>query len=81
MVMIFTVSITVHVVSYYDSARKEGAVDPLGAAVKGTDPQLQDAASRSLGEWMSVDAAPDLTFQRFNERRAHAFKPCAPRGA
>ena len=34
MVMIFTLSITVHVVSYYDSARKEGEADPLGAAVK-----------------------------------------------
>ncbi|WP_010586477.1 efflux RND transporter permease subunit [Schlesneria paludicola] len=34
MVMIFTLSISVHVVSYYDSARKEGHLEPLAAAVK-----------------------------------------------
>ena len=34
MVMIFTLSISVHVVSYYDSARKEGHPEPLAAAVK-----------------------------------------------
>lgn len=32
MVMIFTLSISVHVVSYYDSARKEGNPEPLAAA-------------------------------------------------
>lgn len=34
MVMIFTLSIAVHVVSYYDSARKEGHAEPLADAVK-----------------------------------------------
>ena len=33
MVMIFTLSIAVHVVSYYDSNRKEGLTEPLAAAV------------------------------------------------
>ena len=33
MVMIFTLSIAVHVVSYYDSARKEGHQEPITAAV------------------------------------------------
>ncbi len=33
MVMIFTLSIAVHVVSYYDSARKDGHAEPLAAAV------------------------------------------------
>ena len=33
MVMIFTLSIAVHVVSYFDSARKEGHPEPLTAAV------------------------------------------------
>ena len=34
MVMIFTLSIAVHVVSYFDSAQKEGHAEPLAAAVK-----------------------------------------------
>lgn len=32
----------------------------LGAAAKNSDPQLQDYASRALGEWMNLDAAPVL---------------------
>jgi hypothetical protein len=36
------------------------ALEALGAAAKSTDPQLQDTASRSLGEWMNVDAGPVL---------------------
>jgi len=36
------------------------ALKTVQAAAKGADPQLQDAASRVLGEWMSVDAAPVL---------------------
>ena len=32
----------------------------LSAAAKGSDPQLQDASSRLLGEWMTIDAAPVL---------------------
>ena len=32
----------------------------LGAAVKDADPQIQDTASRLLGEWMDVDAGPVL---------------------
>ena len=36
------------------------ALDALGAAAKDDSPQLQDTASRLLGEWMTVDAAPVL---------------------
>ncbi len=36
------------------------ALSALGAAAKDTNPELQDAASRLLGEWMTVDAAPVL---------------------
>lgn len=36
------------------------ALDALGAAGKDSDPQLQDVASRMLGQWMTVDAAPVL---------------------
>lgn len=36
------------------------ALNTIGAAAKSNDPQLQDVASRVLGEWMSVDAAPVL---------------------
>ncbi len=32
----------------------------IAAAVKGSDPELQDTGSRVLGEWMEVDAAPVL---------------------
>ena len=37
-----------------------GALQTLGAAVKDADPQIQDTASRLLGEWMDVDAGPVL---------------------
>jgi len=36
------------------------ALETIGAAAKGSDPELQDAASRLLGQWMDVDAAPVL---------------------
>lgn len=36
------------------------ALETIGAAMKSNDPQLQDAGSRVLGEWMNVDAAPVL---------------------
>ena len=36
------------------------ALESLGAAAKTADPQLQDAASRLLGGWMTADAAPVL---------------------
>jgi HEAT repeat protein len=36
------------------------ALEALGAAAKTADPQLQDAASRLLGGWMTADAAPVL---------------------
>jgi HEAT repeat protein len=36
------------------------ALDTLNAAATGQDAQLQDAATRLLGEWMNVDAAPVL---------------------
>ncbi len=36
------------------------ALATIGAAVKGSDPDLQDTGSRVLGEWMTVDAAPVL---------------------
>jgi HEAT repeat protein len=37
-----------------------GALRAVGAAVKDADPQIQDTASRLLGEWMDTDAAPVL---------------------
>ena len=36
------------------------ALATIGAAVKGSDPVLQDTGSRVLGEWMTLDAAPVL---------------------
>jgi len=36
------------------------ALEAVGAAAKDPDPQIQDAGSRLLGEWMSVDAGPVL---------------------
>ena len=36
------------------------ALEAVGAAAKKKDPLLQDACSRLLGEWMTVDAAPVL---------------------
>ena len=36
------------------------ALATIGAAVKGSDPLLQDTGSRVLGEWMTLDAAPVL---------------------
>ncbi|MBI3839038.1 MAG: PBS lyase [Planctomycetia bacterium] len=36
------------------------ALETIGAAVKGSDAELQDTGSRLLGEWMTVDAAPVL---------------------
>ncbi len=36
------------------------ALQAVGAAAKETDPELQDTATRLLGEWMTVDAAPVL---------------------
>ncbi|MFN9971727.1 MAG: PBS lyase, partial [Phycisphaerae bacterium] len=36
------------------------ALSAVAAAAKSKDSQLQDAASRLLGEWMTEDAAPVL---------------------
>lgn len=36
------------------------ALEAIGAAAKSTDPDLQDASSRLLGEWSTIDAAPVL---------------------
>jgi HEAT repeat protein len=36
------------------------ALQTVGAAAKDPDPQLQDTATRLLGSWMTVDAAPVL---------------------
>jgi HEAT repeat protein len=36
------------------------ALATIAAAVKGSDPELQDTGSRVLGEWMTVDAGPVL---------------------
>ena len=38
----------------------EKALKTLGAAAKSNSPQLQDAGSRVLGKWASLDAAPVL---------------------
>ncbi|HEY2146859.1 MAG TPA: hypothetical protein VGH32_02915, partial [Pirellulales bacterium] len=36
------------------------ALETIATAVKGSDEDLQDAGSRMLGQWMSVDAGPTL---------------------
>ena len=36
------------------------ALETIGAAAKGSDAKLQDAATKALGKWMTVDAAPVL---------------------
>ncbi len=36
------------------------ALQAVGTAAKDTKPEIQDAATRALGEWMSTDAAPVL---------------------
>lgn len=36
------------------------ALAAVGAAAKSPEPELQDTASRLLGEWMTIDAAPVL---------------------
>ena len=36
------------------------ALETIGAAAKSAAPELQDVATRVLGEWMNVDAAPVL---------------------
>ncbi len=42
------------------SMQGTAALQAIGAAAKQGDPELQDAASRLLGTWMTVDAAPVL---------------------
>ena len=36
------------------------SLDAMNAAAKSSDPQLRDASSRLLGEWLTIDAAPVL---------------------
>jgi HEAT repeat protein len=36
------------------------ALETIGAAAKGSDEKLQDEATKALGRWMTVDAAPVL---------------------
>jgi HEAT repeat protein len=36
------------------------ALQTIGASAKSSEPELQDAASKLLGEWMTIDAAPVL---------------------
>ncbi|MDB5348304.1 MAG: hypothetical protein JWP89_6681 [Schlesneria sp.] len=36
------------------------ALQTIGASAKSPEPELQDAASKLLGEWMTIDAAPVL---------------------
>jgi HEAT repeat protein len=36
------------------------ALETIGAAAKGNDAKLQDTATKALGKWMTVDAAPVL---------------------
>jgi HEAT repeat protein len=36
------------------------SLEAMNAAAKSSDPQLRDASSRLLGEWLTVDAAPVL---------------------
>jgi HEAT repeat protein len=47
------------------------ALDAMSAAAKGNEEALQDAATRSLGEWMNVEAGPvllDLAKSLTNEK-------------
>jgi HEAT repeat protein len=55
------------------------ALETVASAAKDADPQIQDVASRLLGEWMTADAAPqllDLAKTSTNEK----FKTRALRG-
>lgn len=53
------------------------ALETVAAAVKGTDPALQDAGSKLLGSWMTADAAPVLLELA---RSNHKYKVRAQRG-
>lgn len=65
MVMIFTLSIAVHVVSYYDSARKEGHAEPLAAAVKESwNPCLLSTLTTLLG-LVSLNVSTILPVSQF----------------
>jgi predicted RND superfamily exporter protein len=65
MVMIFTLSISVHVVSYYDSARKEGIAEPLAAAViESWNPCLLSTLTTLLG-LISLNVSSILPVSQF----------------
>lgn len=65
MVMIFTLSISVHVVSYFDSASKEGDADPLGHAMKESwNPCLLSTLTTLLG-LISLNVSSILPVSQF----------------
>jgi HEAT repeat protein len=54
------------------------ALASVGGAAKSDDPQLQDAGSRLLGEWMTIDAAPVLldlakTSDKYHSRAVRGY--------
>jgi HEAT repeat protein len=54
------------------------ALQTIGTSAKSSEPELQDAASKLLGEWMTIDAAPvllDLTKSAPDEKyKARAIR-------
>jgi len=56
-----------------------GALKALGAAAKDADPQIQDTATRLLGEWMDVDVGPVL-LELANSDADEKYKIRAVRG-
>lgn len=57
----------------------EKALKTLGSAAKSNDPQMQDAGSRILGKWASLDAAPVL-FDLAKSAPAPQFRSRALKG-
>lgn len=55
------------------------ALDAIRTAVKSGDPQLEDAGSRVLGQWMTLDAAPVL-LEMATEEPAGKYRIRALRG-
>ena len=55
-----SVSATCTILEILGAMGNKTALEALGTAAKDKAPELQDTASRLLGEWMTVDAAPVL---------------------
>jgi HEAT repeat protein len=50
----------IHLVEILAAMGGPKALETIGAAAKGDDAKLQDAATKALGKWMTVDAEPVL---------------------